>query len=327
MMRVLQIAGSIAAVLLGLCLLPWDKLVAGASRIDLVSFLIALALALASVATTGLRWIYIVRRLAPVPVMEHWRIYCLGAFFNSFTPANIGGDVYRVAALCPYATAYSISSLVAAVTVERILGLCSFLLGYLISLAAQAAIDMHTTAQLPRSLLYPAVPVAAALAAMAMLPLVRHLHYRLPLLSRHPRLLGQLRNFQRGAQLAITRNLGVLGILSVLAWVLWVATVAVVASQLDLGLPVTLLAMIVSVTEIIRLIPLSFQGIGIREGVFSALVGLAGSAPATGFVAAAVAYAALSLALAISGLSGGLLTLISPVRAVPGTNGARVSQT
>jgi hypothetical protein len=83
----------------------------------------------------------------------------------------------------------------------------------------------------------------------------------------------------------------------------------VVASPLNLGLPIALLAMIVSLTEIIRLVPISFQGIGVREGVFSALAGLAGSSPASGFVVAAVAYAALSLALAISGVIGGLLSL------------------
>jgi glycosyltransferase 2 family protein len=309
LIRLLKIGGSIAALALGLHLLDWDKLVAGASRIDLYSFLIALALALLSIGTTGLRWIYIVHWLAPAPEKVHWRVYCVGTFFNSFTPANVGGDVYRVFALRQYAGDGEITGLVAAVTLERILGLASFLCGYLIALGAWTVIDREAIGNLPKLLIYPAAPAAAFLAIMALLPLMRGLPGHLPILSRHPGLMQQVSKFQFGIRLAVTRNLGMLGILSVLAWGLWVATVAVVAARLGVAMPLALLATIVSLTEIIRLIPISFQGIGIREGVFSALVGLAGWPAANGFAAAAVAYAAMSLALVISGLAGGLLTL------------------
>ncbi len=309
MIRLLQIGGSIVALALGLDLLDWNRLEASASQIDLGSFLIALALAVASIATTGLRWICIVRRLAPAPELVQWRIYFLGTFFNSFTPANIGGDIYRVIALRSYAGDRATSGLVAAVTVERIFGLASFLCGYLVALAARAVTVGWAIMKLPGLLIYPAVPAAAILAIVALLPLTRQLPGRLPPMSRHAGLIQQLLKFQLGIRLATTRNLGMLGILSVLAWGLWVATVAVVAARLGIRMPITLLATVVSVTEIIRLIPISFQGIGIREGVFSGLVGLAGWPAPDGFVTAAVAYAALSLALAIAGLVGGLLSL------------------
>jgi uncharacterized protein (TIRG00374 family) len=310
--RFLQIVGSIAALALGLYLLHWDRLAAGASRIDLASFVLALAAALASIAATGLRWICIVRRIVTVPAIQHWRIYCLGTFFNSFTPANIGGDVYRVAALRPRTEGHAIANLVAAVTVERILGLWSFLFGYLVSFAAYVATSPYGITRLPSLLLYPVAPIAAAVVGIALLPWLQRLHVRLPVVPRLAGLGRRLRNFQLGIRLAITRNLVAPVVLSFVAWALWVTTVAVVASRLELDLPIALLAMLVSLTEIIRLIPVSFQGIGIREGVFSALVGLAGGVPANGFVVAAVAYAALSLALAMSGIIGFLLSLLAP---------------
>jgi hypothetical protein len=151
----------------------------------------------------------------------------------------------------------------------------------------------------------------AVVSAIVLLPWLGRLHLRPPAPLEHGRVARQLWNFRRGIRLIVTRNLWVLGMFSVLAWILWVAAVVVVASRVNLALPTLLLAMIVSLTEIFRLIPVSLQGIGIREGVFSMLVGLAGGSPESGFVAAAVAYAAMSAALAVSGAVGGLLGMAS----------------
>ena len=91
------------------------------------------------------------------------------------------------------------------------------------------------------------------------------------------------------------------------------AAVAVIASRMGLTVPLVLLAAVVSLTELVRLIPVSFQGIGIREGAFSALIGMAGGSPEIGFIVAAVAYAALSIALAVCGVIAWLLGLVSPL--------------
>lgn len=318
MIRLLQLVGSLAALALGLHLLKWHQLLAGASRIDVASFALALALALGSIAATGLRWIYMVRQLVAVPVREHWRIYCLATFFNSFTPANIGGDVYRVVVLRPWLRGQGVSALIAAVTVERILGLASFFFGYLMSLAVYAVTERGAVSKLGATLLYPAVPVALALAVIAVLPILQRAGYWLPVPRRYPRFARQMQNFEDGVRLATTRNLVALAGLSVLAWIAWVATVSVVAARLGLQLPISLLALIVSFTEVVRLIPVSLQGIGVREGVFAVLVGMAGGLPAVGFVVAAVAYVALSLALVVAGLLGGLLGLTSSWRGAAG---------
>ena len=68
MIRLLQIVGSIIALLIGLHLLNWQQLWQSASRIDVLSLLLGLLLAVASVGLVGLRWIYIVRRIAPAPL-------------------------------------------------------------------------------------------------------------------------------------------------------------------------------------------------------------------------------------------------------------------
>ena len=57
-------------------------------------------------------------------------------------------------------------------------------------------------------------------------------------------------------------------------------------------------------TELIRFVPISFQGIGLREGSFALFVGLAGGEPEAGFVVAGLAYLGMSVSLVLAGLIG-----------------------
>jgi len=309
MARLLQIIVSIAAVALGLHFLPWQKVLANIGRVDPAWFGAALTVAFLSIVATGLRWIYIARRLTAAPAVTHWRVYLLATFYNSFTPANIGGDVYRVVALRSWTNQHATAGLLAGLVIERLLGLASFLAGYLIALAMVFVSRQSLDLSHAGLLVYPAAPVFVGLAMLALLPQAG----RLGLMKLARRLpdawFGRAEAFEAAARMAMKQNLWALIGLSLLAWGAWVGAVALIAQNLHLGLSLPVLAMIVSLTEIIRLIPISFQGIGVREGVFSMLAGLAGGSATTAFVVAAVAYAALSLVLAICGVLGGALSL------------------
>jgi len=309
MARLLQIIISVAAVLLGLHFLPWQKVLANITHVDPVWFGAALVVAFLSIVTTGLRWIYIARRLTDAPPLTHWRVYLLATFYNSFTPANIGGDVYRVVALRSWTKEHATAGLLAGLVIERLLGLASFLAGYLIALAAVFLTGQTINLSHAGLLVYPAIPVLGGLVMLALLPMAGRLGLMNLARTLPGAWFGRAEAFEAAARMAMKQNLWALIGLSLLAWAAWVGAVALVAQNLHLGLSLPVLAMIVSLTEIIRLIPISFQGIGVREGVFSMLVGLAGGSAATAFVVAAVAYAALSLVLAIAGVLGGTLNL------------------
>ena len=56
--------------------------------------------------------------------------------------------------------------------------------------------------------------------------------------------------------------------------------------------------------EIVRFVPLSIQGIGIREGGFATLFAFIGFDPETGFTIGLLGYTALSLTQLLIGLTG-----------------------
>jgi uncharacterized membrane protein YbhN (UPF0104 family) len=96
--------------------------------------------------------------------------------------------------------------------------------------------------------------------------------------------------------------------LSLLGLIIWIATVGMVA--LDLGLQISwlTLGMIVVLTELIRLLPVSIQGVGVREAIYAYLFTLFGQQAESGFVLGAISYLALSVSLFVAGLIGwGLL--------------------
>jgi len=309
--RALRIVGSALILAGGIYLLRWDRLLTALSRVNFSTLLLAVTLAAASVAIVGLRWTYITRHLVHTSSAHQWRIYLLATFLNSFTPANIGGDVYRVVALRSSAKG-SISTLVAALAVERVLGLCSFFIGYLLSLLVQLATSGQGLTAINALFLYPAAPIAVALVLFPILPFaLRHSHVRRAF-ARCPALARHVRSFNRGITLATRRNSVVLVLLSLLAWATWIGTTTVVAARLELHIPIALLAMIATLTELVRLVPVSFQGIGVREVTFSALAGLAGASREIGFAVAVVTYATLSASLALAGFGAWLLDLATP---------------
>ncbi|NIR59019.1 MAG: hypothetical protein GWO02_05615, partial [Gammaproteobacteria bacterium] len=116
-------AVSVALVGVALYLLDWQSLASVARETSVASFAGAVGAVLVSLVFLALRWERIVGGYVSVPRREHWRIYFYGSFLNSFTPANIGGDVYRAAALKKHAS--GLVDLVVALLRERLFGLMS----------------------------------------------------------------------------------------------------------------------------------------------------------------------------------------------------------
>ena len=91
---------------------------------------------------------------------------------------------------------------------------------------------------------------------------------------------------------------------SVLAVSIWVLTVQLVALAVDVRISWLTLGMIVVLVELVRLLPLSVQGIGVRESAYAYLFGMAGQSSEAGFVIGTVSYLALSLSILLAGAVG-----------------------
>ena len=67
------------------------------------------------------------------------------------------------------------------------------------------------------------------------------------------------------------------------------------------------IGMIAVLVELVRLVPITIQGIGVREAAYAYCFQIMGHAPENGFVVGAVAYALASLAVILIGVIGYIL--------------------
>jgi uncharacterized protein (TIRG00374 family) len=257
-----------------LYLLDWQALTSVVQKTSVASFFAATVAVLVSLVFLAFRWVRIVDDYVSVPTREHWRVYFYASFLNSFTPANIGGDVYRAAALKRYATGFA--GLVVALLRERLFGLLSFLVGYVLCIGLLWVTGPAALANLDSLYLLALVPIVGAILVLtAGTRLVRFLG-KWRWIRTRDRLSELVADLGRAMVLHSAGDFLILLCLSLLALAAWIAAVAIIAADLGLTLSIPLLGAIAILTELVRLVPISLQGIGLREGSFSVLVGLAG---------------------------------------------------
>jgi len=237
---------------------------------------------------TMLRWMYLVRHDVPLSPAHHARIYLYSNFLNAFGMGSVTGDGYRIIRL--RRSAGSASRVVALLVRERSFGLTGYALGYLLSAGALIAAGTGSSGGLFRWL---AIGIAGAvIASPAIIFTVRRLSSRY---HRKDNRLGRIAMVVRlGLELGSARDITICLMLSLLAWVAWVAAVVSLAGPMRTGLSWPALACIATLTEFIRFVPITFQGLGVREASFAVLVRVAGGTDAHGFALGAVAYLLLT---------------------------------
>jgi len=297
------------AVLFGiaLALLDWGHLWDGLGKVRLSAMAMALLIMLTIQLVLAVRWILLLNHQVKIPVAAHFRIYLWGMFLNSITPANLGADAYRVTAL--RSSSDSIAPLIVAVLQERLLGLAIYLITVPVCLLLYAiSSDSRPTSEM---VLAGLAAIAAIVAIVAAAPLLR-LALRFPGADRWSLLQRILQFGDRSVSLRRIPSLARVIGLSIGGWLLWFALVLLIARSIGLALPASLLGAIVSLVEISRLIPLTFQGVGLREGAFALLVAHAGGDPELGFLLGALAYLVVSLAMLLAAPLSQIFRLFEP---------------
>ena len=200
-----------------------------------------------------------------------WRtflgFYFVGMFFNLFLPTGLGGDFFKI----HFLSRKNGRRLSAAFTVlgDRLFGLISMLL-------IGAASVWFWPGLLPSPLsdiLF--MGGLAVLAGLLFMPLIARIRIPLwPALSPYLRDLFAI--WRRPKEMFI-----ILG-LSFILQALGMGAVAVLGSGLEIEVPVPFYFVAVPIVSLAVLIPISLNGIGIREGAFVYLLGLKGipAAPA-----------------------------------------------
>lgn len=274
------------------------------ARLSAWGVVLAVALCSAHFLILALRW-HLLLDLPGVPLRANLKIYLYGNFLNSFTPANLGGDVYRFAALRKVAPGggYVFGCLVE----ERLLGLFFFFVGYVLFCLGALALGPVNPAFLDAAWF-----CAAAAAGMLLLPRCNDLLRRLLRGRISGDMMRVLESARLGRTLVPSRRLALYAALSLAAVGLW-AGVAYSVS-VDMGCPLSwpMIGAVAILVELARFVPLTVQGIGVREAAYAFLFGLCGQSPETGFTVGALTYIILNVVFVLNGLSSLLLGRAAP---------------
>ena len=282
---------SLALLGAGLYLLDWPQLAAAATKLTPWAFLAAVLLACATMLPLFMRWHFLIGGAGGW--FQRVARYLYANLLSAVSPGSLGGDVYRFFA---FRTAEQTGAALAAILVrERMLGLTSMLVGLLVGVAGMEFSGAHPGQSLARSL---GLAAAAGLAALFLLPaLVERISIPEPWRG----------HLQAAVATGAARRTAALLGWSLIALALWLITVQFVAGWLGFEISWPLLLVVVTSVELVRILPVTIQGLGLREGAFASLLGMFGYAPESGFVLGAAAYLALSVALVVTGAIGALM--------------------
>ena len=231
----------------------------------------ALALYLVMILASAWRWnlLLMAQRIS----VSGWTLvssFLVATFFNSFLPSNIGGDVIRIRDTTQ--PAGSIGRATAIVVIDRAMGLLGLLLVAAIS-GSMAVIGMAGPA-LPVNLPWLWLAFAMATGAFLILLLapqtiltvlgyVRFLN-RDAIVTRVRKLVDMMRAFRAQPVALVSCFAGALVAQAVL-----VAFYVAIARSLDIPISPLHLAVVVPMSLVVQLLPVSVNGFGVREATFT----------------------------------------------------------
>jgi glycosyltransferase 2 family protein len=243
-----------------------------------------------------------------IPFWKVLSYYHVGLFFNNFLPANVGGDFARVLDAARYGP--SRAAAFSTVIMDRLLGTLA-LAGLALVTTLPAFRDFHQVGGLPISAVYLALVGFFALSVVmtwivfhpALLPAVERMLARVGLGGFRQALddlAGRLQGFRDRRGLFVR--------LLAVALVVQIARIGVhvlVARALGLDIRLQYFFLLVPLLAVAVSLPVSLNGIGVREGAGIVLFGLVGVGRADAFTLQFTTYL---VAVAVS-LLGGLVFL------------------
>ena len=195
--------------------------------------------------------------------------YLVAAYFNNFLPSNIGGDVIRIGDTARRTNSKTLATTV--VLMDRILGLIA--LAFVAALGATAVGRLHhTAAPIWPVWLWAGFLAGAAATTPAVFAPAGFGRLLRPLTVFHPEWVGDRITTLTGALARFGAEPGAL--LGAFAGAVWVQAALVlyyfaVAYALHLDITFWDLAVVVPMSFVVQLLPVSVGGFGVREAFFS----------------------------------------------------------
>jgi glycosyltransferase 2 family protein len=262
----------VSIVLLSLLFSKIDvtRLWAIARRASLRWFAVALAIYSLNMIASTWRW-HLLLRAQEVPVRRRWLFgsFLVASFFNNFLPSNIGGDVIRISDTAKAARSRTLAATV--VLMDRVLGLMALI--FVAAVGASAAGAVHPAA-LPiwPMWLWAGLLAGAAASAPAVLAPVGFSRLLQPLTVFHPEWVGSRIDTLVEVLTRFRARPGTLArcfATAVFVQGTMVLYYFAVTYALHLNVALSDIAVIVPISFVVQMLPVSFGGFGVREATFS----------------------------------------------------------
>jgi len=304
----------ILQIFLSLALLTWlisraglDEIVQTFANLNWSWYILALGLFVLNVFIRAYRWYLLLHALNDRPTFRHLvYLYFVGFFANNFIPSGFGGDVIKVVNL--RRTYGRGTEALSSVMMDRLTGLLGS------ALIAVVALIWNSLGHITAVTLPPALWTAVALLSMGIPAGFFIIRWGNPLAfiaKRWPKI-QRLPKYDKLEQLVETVNRYptralASSLLTSLPFTLSLILLQYsIAKALSVNLSIATFALFVPIISVINLLPLSFNGLGVREGAYQFLFVPLG-VPDASAIAMSLAFYFLRFG---SGLIGGLMIAI-----------------
>ncbi len=274
--------------------------------------LLALAGYFATVWLRGYRWrVFLKAQGLTPPLARLIRLDLIGSFFNLVLPSSVGGDVvkfYELAREQPATQEHGEARLASTLLADRICGLLIlFVMGAAVAPFAAGQVEPSTIALL----------VSVALGSVLSLSLLLNRGLRqgavrslpgLGWLLQKPGIRGLYASLDRYGGAVLLRA----ALISLLFNGVMIGINVALALAFGVRLPLPLYLLVVPLISLAQALPLSINGLGVREGAYLYFLGQAGVAQPLALSIGLAYYGCMVLV----GLVGGLLYLASSLRAL-----------
>ncbi len=302
--RLLRILISLVVLIIVISSVGVERLWSVLASVNLGWFLVAFAIHFLGIVIRTFRWAILVRSLdVRVSFGRLFYLYMAGTFFNTFLPTGIGGDVVKIIDLAPESGGARAFSTVFADRLTGILG--TSLIALCVAIIDPADVPLPVVALV--IFVTGGILFAALLLTQQQLinRVMRHVPGWSKLLAKGKvrRIYDALTSYSLGAIVRST-------LISLPFTLTLIASQYILALSLGVIVPVQYFALFIPLTALVQMLPISFNGLGVREGTFQALfstVDVAGEQA----VAISLLYYVLRV---ITGLVGGLMYLIGNLR-------------
>lgn len=300
----IKIIFTISVILFITSLLDFKMLFEGLKKVSVNTFLQAALFCFLSSLCQAVRWCYMTKDQVSTSYFRQILMFWKASFFNLITPAALGGDIYRIATSQKTKQG---STALGLIVRERVLGLAGFFLFYIIFLILLQF--KNDTTPLPS--FFMSVGMLALIGLIILAIIQMGSTFLIKISSRYVSLSYQnnMTDIANAIRYKKNSEILILGMLTSFSIINWALVFYVLASALNYSsIKFEETALISITTEISRWIPITLQGVGLRETAAAYTFNLLNYSLETGFLTAGLAYIINTFILLANGLISFLIS-------------------